>query len=66
MSPVGYQDAAEISDVEVDGTVATMTVILIEVSGPFEEAYESEYGFEMEQIDGDWLVTDLDERFGCR
>jgi hypothetical protein len=65
-SPVGYQDAAEISQVDIDGTTAKMTVVLIEESGPFAEQYESVHFFEMQQIDGDWLITDLDERFDCR
>ena len=65
-NPLTWQDSAQITDVDVEGGVATLTVVTASRSGPFGDPFESEYEFTMEQIAGEWLIADLDERFGCR
>ncbi len=65
-SPLSYQDTAQIVEVEVDGAVASLEVVFVEETGPFDESFQLVYAFVMEQIDGEWLIVDLDERFGCR
>lgn len=65
-SPAEYQETAEITDVAIAGDVATLTVVFADEGGLLEPTYEERLVFEMQLIDGDWLITGLDERFDCR
>ena len=65
-SPLSYQDRAQITEVDADEASATITVVLSDDTGLFEGGFSAEYDFGLEQIEGAWRITDLDERFDCR
>lgn len=64
-TPASYRDVARITEVTVNGSTAEVTVVFSDQSGLFDEPYESAYDFDMTLIADDWLISGLDERFGC-
>ena len=65
-TPASYHDVAHITEVDTSGTTARLTVVFADEAGLFDGPYESVHDFGLELIDDEWLIGDLDERFGCR